>query len=379
MLRKDEFATRAKAIHGEKYDYSMVEYLGYNKKVCIICPEHGVFWQTPHNHIAGSKCPECAKVSRSQKRKKEQNEVITDFRKKHGERYDYSEVSYVDSQTKVCIICPIHGKFWQTPTSHLSGQGCPKCGGRFMNREYFIERATAIHNNKYNYDLVEYHGIHSKVCIICPIHGKFWQTPHHHLVGFGCKRCSNNFLDKECFIEKAREIHGDKYDYSDVEYINNHTKVCIKCPEHGPFWQIPNSHLNGRGCKECGESHMERKIKKFLIDNKIEYIYQYRDKEILNRQSIDFYLPKYKIAIECQGEQHFVSNFYKSKGIEYSQEHLRYIQSLDERKKRICKENDIFLIYFLEKRFNKFLSSDDVFINKEDEILRFIKTGKKSL
>lgn len=113
-------------------------------------------------------------------------------------------------------------------------------------------------------------------------------------------------LTREEFIAKARHIHGDKYDYSKVEYKGMHTKVCIICPEHGEFWQTPHHHLKGCGCELCSESKLERKVKFILEENKIEnYKRQYRT-SWLNKQSLDFYLPDYNIAIECQGEQHFL-------------------------------------------------------------------------
>lgn len=138
----------------------------------------------------------------------------------------------------------------------------------------------------------------------------FYMTPSNHLQGQCCPKCkyetlSANFsLGKEEFIEIARQVHGDKYDYSKVEYINNHTDICIICPKHGEFWQRPINHINGNGCPKCKSSHLEVEIRKFLIENNIEFCEQKRF-EWLGRQSLDFYLPKHNIAIECQGIQHF--------------------------------------------------------------------------
>ena len=127
-----------------------------------------------------------------------------------------------------------------------------------MNKqERFIQRANAIHNNKYDYSKVNYKDCNTKVCIICPEHGEFWQTPKQHLKGYGCKKCasalssSKRSSTKEDFIERAKLVHGDKYDYSKVEYVNNSTPVCIICPTHGEFYQSPKSHLNGSGCPKC--------------------------------------------------------------------------------------------------------------------------------
>ena len=163
----------------------------------------------------------------------------------HNNKYDYSKVEYVNSSTKVCIICPKHGEFWQTPHHHLNGHGCSKCRNenngdrRRGNVKEFIEKANKIHKNKYDYSKVEYINSYAKVCIICPEHGEFWQSPYVHIQGHECpecakiKRAKNNKHSIDEFIQKSKLIHGDKYDYSKVEYINSHTKVCIICPEHG--------------------------------------------------------------------------------------------------------------------------------------------------
>ena len=110
------------------------------------------------------------------------NEFIEKSRKVHGDKYDYSKVNYVNAKTKVCIICPIHGEFWQTPDLHLQGSGCSLCGGKIqLSEDEFIRRANLVHNNKYDYSKVNYINYHTKICIICPIHGEFWQEPANHL------------------------------------------------------------------------------------------------------------------------------------------------------------------------------------------------------
>ena len=175
-------------------------------------------------------------------------------RKVHGDKYDYSKVEYKNNKTDVCIICPIHGEFYQTPNSHyLKGRGCPICGGtKKSTKEDFIIKAKQVHGDKYDYSKVVYVNNQIKVCIICPEHGEFYQAPKNHLNGQGCPKCSGNKkLTKDDFIKKANEIHGYKYDYSKVEYINSQIKVCIICPEHGEFYQAPKNHLNGQGCPIC--------------------------------------------------------------------------------------------------------------------------------
>ncbi len=177
--------------------------------------------------------------------------------KKHGKRYDYSEVNYINAITKIDIICPEHGSFPQTPNSHLNGSGCPKCAGKDKTTAELIVEFNKIHNNKYDYSLVIYSSAKEKVKIICPKHGLFPQTPDKHLRGQGCPKCKLDNLrsyfisNEEEFIEKANIKHNYKYDYSNVSYKNSLTKVEIICPEHGPFPQTPGDHLSGYGCPRC--------------------------------------------------------------------------------------------------------------------------------
>ena len=122
-----------------------------------------------------------------------------------------------------------------------------------LTKDIFIERARKTHGNKYDYSQVDYINNRTKVCIVCPIHGAFWQAPNNHMKGVGCQKCARKYKPTaQEFAERAREIHGDKYDYSNVDYKNARTKICIVCPEHGEFWQVPDSHLRGYGCPRCG-------------------------------------------------------------------------------------------------------------------------------
>lgn len=272
VLSAEEFVKRAKEIHGNKYDYSKVEYKNYDTKVCIICSEHGEFWQMPHSHLQGNGCPVCGKLKLREQFQKTNNDFIEQARKVHDNKYDYSKTEYVNANTKVCIICPEHGEFWQSPDNHLHKQGCPLCANinrllkKSENTETFIIKANSVHNKEYDYSYVKYVNAHTKVCIIHKKCGyMFWQTPNSHLRGSGCPKCSNNLpLNNENIIERFKIIHGDKYNYSKVKYVNNHTKVCVECPIHGEFWQTPNNHLQGQGCPKCKQSKMEEKIRIFF-------------------------------------------------------------------------------------------------------------------
>jgi len=254
------FIEKAKLIHGDKYDYSKVDYKNSNTKVIIICKIHGDFLQKANNHInLKHGCPKCGRSNKSNT-----IEFIEKSKKIHGDKYDYFKVNYINIDKKVIIICKIHGDFEQTPYKHLIGRGCHKCGtivATNKNRktlEYFIEKSRLLHGDTYDYFKADYKSNHTKVIITCKIHGNFEQTPHNHLAGQGCIKCSRiNSAEKrrttlEEFIEKAKLIHGDKYDYSKVDYINNNIKVIITCKLHSDFKQVPSSHLIGRGCSKCG-------------------------------------------------------------------------------------------------------------------------------
>ena len=272
----------------------------------------------------------------------------------HRDKYDYSLVDYINSKYKVKIICPIHGEFSQTPNNHLQKYGCFKC--RYIksaktnssNIEKFIKNANDIHKNKYNYKLVEYINTDTKVKIICPIHGRFEQSPHSHLRGRECFECGKEKISKanrstvEEFIVKSRSVHKNKYDYTLVEYINNYTDVKITCPIHGEFKQRPNNHLSGAGCNICSNSsNGEKKVKKYLKNNKIQFIPQYKFDNCIDKRKLpfDFYLPDLNTLIEYDGIQHFqvVKHFRGEIGFKKRQLHDRI-------KNNYCIENDIKLI-----------------------------------
>lgn len=181
----------------------------------------------------------------------------------HFNKYDYSNVEYVNSHTKITISCKIHGEFIQRPNSHLNGSGCRKCGTNLMafkktkTNDDFIANAIKLHGDKYDYSKVEYINSYSKIIIICKTHGEFEQRPADHVNGNGCRKCGiDSNISKLTktnyeFIANAINVHADKYDYSKVEYINNKIPIIIICKIHGNFTQTPNDHRSGRGCKKC--------------------------------------------------------------------------------------------------------------------------------
>ena len=337
---KEEFIEKAKQIHGNKYDYSKVNYINAHTKVCIICQEHGEFWQTPNKHLSGCGCQSCAGKN------KNKEYFIRKSREIHGDKYNYSKVDYINWNTKVCIICPKHGEFWQSPLKHINEKhNCPKCSKRVkLTTEEFVERAKIAHGNKYDYSKVEYINSHTKVCIICPKHGEFWQSPSLHLLGKGCSKCNGGVkISKNDFIERAKIAHGNKYDYSKVKYINARTKVCVICPKHGEFFVRPDHHMSGVGCSRCMKSKCETEVEKILIKNNIKYETQKEFDWLANKRNLklDFYLPEYNVAIECQGIQHFtaVKHFGGDKVFKQTIDR-------DKIKKVLCEKHNIKIIYF---------------------------------
>ena len=384
-MRKNNnsFISDARCVHGDKYDYSKVEYINTNTKVCIICPEHGEFWQTPHSHLNGRGCPLCAK-EHSTNYKNTKEFFIDRATKKHNGKYDYSKVEYVNSSVPVCIICPDHGEFWQTPHNHLNSTGCKKCKsnkhlGVKDSLESFIEKAHKIHGDKYDYSKVEYVNSTTPVCIICPDHGEFWQTPSNHTNKIhpkGCDKCNrlkhsnDEKISKEEFIERARKIHGDKYDYSKVEYVNFHTKICIICPEHSDFWQTPSHHLRNEGCPICNFSKLELDIENFCKNNNIKYISQYNP-NWAKKYRYDFYLPDYNTIIECQGIQHYKPVDFAGKGDDWAKKLFEKNVKTDKIKYELAVKNNCNILYY---------TSDDLKTNDEitslKELLLKIKYNK---
>ena len=355
--RLDSFIEKARKRHGDKYDYSKVEYKDSVTKVKIICPIHGEFEQAPAAHVRGNECPLCANRNRGRLSRRSLEEFISKAREVHGDKYDYSKVEYVNVDTKVKIICPTHGEFEMRPMSHLLGRGCPRCDGRNLTQDDVIKRFREVHGDKYDYSKVVFKKVHEKVTIICPIHGEFEQTPSkHYSKKEGCPKCGKLSMaeklnkDSEWFIQEAKKVHGDKYDYSQVVYRKAQGKVKIICPQHGVFYQRANGHLQGHGCALCNISRLEEKVRALLDEGGIEYIRQCGRETLpwIGRQTLDFYIPTLNVAIECQGAQHFeeVEHFGGKREFEK-------ILERDKRKKMLCEKNGVKLVYFGKSSVDK--------------------------
>jgi len=285
-LTTEEFIEKAKAVHSEKYDYSLVEYINAKTKVKIICPEHGVFEQRPNLHVSQKQgCSKCRYIKIKQQRSMSKYEFIEKAKQIHGNKYDYSLVNYVNNYTKVKIICPEHGIFKQFPNNHLIGRNCNKCGNK-------ISRLKQIKNTQY-------------------------------------------------FIQKAKAVHGDRYDYSLVDYQGINKNIKVICLKHGVFTQRADHHLNGHGCPACNEPKGEEATAKYLDDKNIDYLKQYRFNDCINKRPLpfDFYLPNNNVLIEYDGRQHYkpIDFFGGEKGLKYRRQN-------DAIKNKYCKDNNIKLI-----------------------------------
>ena len=193
--------------------------------------------------------------------------LLESFTKAHGTKYSYEASVYCGAHTPIEITCPEHGIFRQSPTAHRNGQGCPECAleskkaKKTLSQESVLAAFELRHGNKYDYSQVVYKNGHEKITIVCPKHGAFEQTPNAHKNGQGCPRCSGRGKTKEELLEEFRGIHGDRYDYTRVDWVNAITKVVIGCREHGDFLQTPNSHLQGRGCRLCALDERLKNLK----------------------------------------------------------------------------------------------------------------------
>jgi very-short-patch-repair endonuclease len=468
----NEFIENANKIHGNKYDYSKVIYEHCNKKVCIICPKHGEFYQKPSHHLNGCGCQQCGKDNSSISNSLTLNDFISKATGIHGNKYDYSKVVYETWDKEVTIICPEHGVFLQKPAQHLRGAGCLKCHNEkqrlinennfkefmiqkfgdiidfsemkyqnletpviliykpnrkriikspqqfkrikvfykepkkeviiensaidykelfltkinlmyperfdFTNIEYknrstpikvldkltnnyviatpyqflrndilklkgnetynFIQKGKKIHGDKYDYSNVIYKGTTKKLCIICPEHGEFYQTPNSHLKGSGCPKCAGNVKwEYNDFLDRVTKIHNNKYKYDKTHFQQICDKITVTCPIHGDFVIRGHVHLNGGGCQKCVGSGGEKIIMHLLDSNKIQYEYN-KFYSWLDNLQLDFYIPEYKLAIEVQGEQHFRETNFLGE--------LSDIQKRDTKKMMLCQKNGITLLYF---------------------------------
>lgn len=335
-------------------------FLGNKKPTIFLCSIHGEFTST-YNSIIKSKhgCPLCAKnvqvVSSSRYTVEERLQSLIN---KFGNNYTF-DLDGCYSSSVVTSYCKQHDSYYKSTIGELlrAKTPCPVCS-RINSSDkpkdsvnQFIEKANEVHKGVYDYSKVEYKASRSKVIIVCPVHGDFEQTPNSHIMGCGCPLCAiqanADYKRKtsDVFIEKSKEVHKDKYDYSLVEYNNNTTKVKIICNEHGVFEQSPKDHIRGSGCPSCARtsSKPELDIVSYIRElcPTTELIQRYRP-TWMNGKELDIYLPEFNLAIEYNGTSYHhssrgehVDKYYKRT---YKPKSYHYDKWL------LCKENDITLL-----------------------------------
>lgn len=368
MKTKEDILIKFKKVHGDEYDYSNMKFENRLIKVDIECKTHGLFRQTPAAHISGQGCPECAKSKRAISKRVSFDDFILRANKIHGDKFIYDKKSYCGIESVLNISCPIHGEFTQVGKTHLKSNGCPKCGNESTSNklsltiEEFVERAIEVHGDKFDYDKVVYSNNRTPVIITCREHGDFLQKPNYHLSGNGCPTCGGTkSLTTQYFIEKSNFIHENSYDYSKVYYQGNKKKVIIICSIHGEFEQSPSHHMRGSGCPHCKESKGEKLIAKILKEKNITFVRQKRFSDCKNKAVLpfDFYLPEYNACIEFDGEHHFKP--WRLKDCKKAELKLERIKENDNIKTFFCELNKIKLLRIkfdeeIEVEINAFLN-----------------------
>lgn len=365
---RNEVIKMSKEVHGNKYDYTITE--GVNNKIGkikYICPKHNIIIeQNFHNHLQGKGCQECAKESRRKLKCLTKEELIqkASLYRDDLDNYDFdkTDFTYRDKEGRMEIYCKEHGRFLIRPNHFIHGViGCKYCNGRKKDEEDMRKELSEMHPSldfsESNYSEKDKL---NRIKVICPEHGvkyiNYWNLIH----GQGCYECGikkigeKSRLTNEEIIRRAEEIYGkDKYTYEHLDTFNRkqNTKIVITCPKHGDFEVTVSNFVSGKsGCPKCKISKLEVRVANFLSRNNIKFVQQ-KTFEWLKYKSnlyLDFYLPDYNLAIECQGKQHFVpvDTFGGEDG-------FNEIVIRDNVKKQCCDNNNIKILYYMDNKYKK--------------------------
>lgn len=372
---KKVFLDKVKEMYGDKYDLSKTEYKTRDTTLIMICKEHGEFHITPRTLLYGSHgvkphgCPICEGIKQPVKTNPES--FKSEMKKIYGRKLKFKIPNKITKDTQITAICKHHGEITHSVGYFKSGKGCEYCSGKKTYWPDFIKLARKVHGDKYDYSQTEIPKRNAdKITIICPEHGQFRQFAWLHLSGSGCPECVGypNRKTREQreneFIQKARDLFGDKFDYSKVHYVNNDTNVTLICKEHHiEFETSPDTHLRGSGaCPMCTRSIGEAKIYGYLSRHKIKFFTQHKiehNNPLCKRQYlvVDFYIPEYNVVIEYNGKQHYQHvEFFHSDGFTLEDQKIRDNTLVD-----ILTSKGIRLLTI---KYNKIDEIDDI-LNRE--------------
>jgi|GEM_PF-1942916 len=289
------FIKKAKEIHGDKFDYSEVQYKNMKEKIKIKCPKDHIFLQTAECHLRGSGCNICWKqkenaLARGKKKIIPKEEFIKRAKIVHGDKINYNLTKYTCMTEFVELTCHKGHVFTQTPSSHIAGNGCSACArNKRFTQSQFLELSFNRHGNRFGYELSKYKSMCSNIIIMCHEHGLFITTPYNHIKRIGCNKCEaiektrkyyNSYIK---FLNKAYEIHSDLYEYDLVEFVNTQTPIKIRCKKNHIFQQTPKMHVKGSGCPICkgGIRYTKEKILQMFFEVH-KTLYEYPDFEYKN-------------------------------------------------------------------------------------------------
>lgn len=340
LQMKDECINQIKSFNYNNYYIDEASFI--DKQDCMIfkCERHGSFSLCPHSIIKKRFliCPKYKvnKLSRSL------DKFIELSKLKHGDLFDYELTVYKNKRTKVQLKCKNGHTFWQTPESHLHVKGCPRCAGVERNsQEDFLRKAKEVHGDEYDLSQTIYTSSSKKIQIICKKHGLFSMRSVNFLMGQKCRRCNSNIFvqTQEEFLAKAKEVHLDRFDLSQIKFTRPSDNITPICKKHGIFSIQGCKFLSGRGCKKCKISEGERLIENFLKQHNVQFIFQKKFHGCKRKRELpfDFYLPEYQACIEYDGIGHYSPHVYGQKSFDST-------AKSDQIKNNYCLNNGIALV-----------------------------------
>lgn len=322
-----------RAKHGDVYDYSLVNYINANSKVTITCKKHGEFTQLPRKHYSGQGCPKCSSDRTNDDRRLTTAEFINRSYTKHGNKYDYSLSVFVNSTTKIKIICPIHGIFEQLPHAHMSGMGCKLCFKKPEKFDYtgFYEKMVAVNGNLYEYDHLPIHSSTQLINIKCKRHGLFAMKAISHAKGRGCKKCKDEDKKYRLNVDTIKNRILASLTVG-ITLKNITDKVELVCDKHGLYYKTIKEHRNTK-CPQCSLGKLSENNRMSFEEAKQQAIKLH--KGIYEYDSIDYVNLRTKISIKCRDHGWFdqtMKNHLKGQGCprcKISSGHLKILDILD--------------------------------------------------